>query len=1674
MIQQEQAKKFIESKKLETPKNIELSNYSSAYQILAKIIIRDIEMFKGGKDTPYDSSHTTKISLQQYIGAFSKYNRNPFRTEEGKKLAIFLFEETVGRNIEMVWNLINQQPYQDSYYKRSFRAKPNKTYLLKKLKYLQDLHDCRYDKNNNGFFNMDIKEIVQYSVYKDISYFSLIIASELQHNNTELQALIVDIFNGEDDIGGVTRTITTAMLQNNMVANWKEVGKLLLAAQRQEGLRQSILESLDLTSVGALKYIIKLILENDLFRFSSVIRAIDVWFGFAWESPKKATIKRVLQLADSLFDNPETIEQALQSKDNLEIYVALWVNAVINDVDHSNWKAIEIIKNRSYEKKVLAFLFIRETERSHTSLLEWVLENFGKEDVLLDYLMLKCLLKFEMDLTLFDKIKQIADKVPNKGLSFSGNVFSWTNFKITKEDFYNFLLDSTNPIILKKLGENISLIPSEKRADYIKKLFPKHYLWSLSSTTDKDKPKALNLERSDWKIKVLHQAVTDRNESVMATGLNVLNAMQLYDQEIELVTKLLGRKNASLRKTLLLLLLKQDKVVLHQTITDLLISKNVEQRLAGLELLTLLEEQNTSTNFVNAQIELFKQKGKFTKNETVYLQKFSGIKNEHNFENGFGIIDYNSLKSIYKPVDKLQQKLGVFNKLLLKINQKSLYSNFVNTQKITKAVNALIAIYTQNANYEYTYEYYSGKKITTLLAKDLRHTRHIEKMETISKEEYFDLLPLAEQWKDWYHNCELNEYELFMAIDATKSKYEVQGKIKNFHAKYSFNIKEINLKKPDYDWHGSARKVNKILTEIFFTFCDIDLISNFILDIAETMIVDFPKTLKQEGFKTISWSKDHVYWSEFLLQIVPGNHSIDELIQKSSIETKLRHWKLTMYLYYISLSKNKFASIHETVQQNPEKIEISTPSAYLTLELYQQQELNTHDLLYQYLVNDEIFRVFEGLNRSRTNEKLPTTTYKQLKEIFLEIELARGDMETEVSDYVSRFSKIKGSRYFLQALSLLGKNVLHRSFYYDSKYNRKEILSRIIKKSCPDEQDTLEQFLTDAKATKISKKRWLEVALYAPQWATWIGELLSLNKLEEAVWWFHAHASDYMNEEKETIISRYTNIDKYDLAQGSLDIDWFYQVYLEIGKTNWSTLNEAAKYISDGNGHRLIKLYSSVILGEIKITQTLEKIKTKRDKDYVKALGLVPLSKAIPKKDVLKRYNLLQVFLKESKQFGSQRQESEKIAVTIAMDNLSRTAGYSDNIRFSLAMEAQSTQQILDKATVTFADAIIKLTIDSSGKAVILVEKNGKTQKSIPAKYKNHKDIKELQSGRNYLKKQYARTRKFLEDAMVKEDIFYVEDIKKLMLHPVVKPLLSKLVLFFTTKKKAGFLVENFFIDIDGNNILITENDSCVIAHPSHLYDLTEWDLYQKHAFDTKLVQPFKQIFRELYLITKDEKEKGTLSERYQGHQIQPQKTIALLRSKGWTVSHEEGLQKVFHKKNYIATMYAMADWFSPSDIESPTLEHISFESRNNYKTLPLITIDKVTFSEVMRDIDLVVSVAHVGGVDPEASHSTLEMRAVLVKETARLFKYTNIEVKERHIIIQGKLATYSIHLGSAVISKNGLSLSIIPVHSQHRGRMFLPFVDDDPKLAEIISKMKLLAEDDKIKDSTILAQINK
>lgn len=262
------------------------------------------------------------------------------------------------------------------------------------------------------------------------------------------------------------------------------------------------------------------------------------------------------------------------------------------------------------------------------------------------------------------------------------------------------------------------------------------------------------------------------------------------------------------------------------------------------------------------------------------------------------------------------------------------------------------------------------------------------------------------------------------------------------------------------------------------------------------------------------------------------------------------------------------------------------------------------------------------------------------------------------------------------------------------------------------------------------------------------------------------------------------------------------------------------------------------------------------------------------------------------------------------------------------------------------------------------------------------------------------------------------------------------------------------------------------VAHPFQMYKQGMWHTIQKYVFDNQIIQPFKQVFRELYVKTEEELNMEH-SLRYAGNQIQPRKTVACLRTRHWVADIEEGLQKVYYKENIVARIYALADWFSPADIESPTLEWVVFTDRKTGKDLKIREIPDIIFSEVMRDVDLAVSVAHAGGVDPETSHSTVEMRKAIAEFTMPLFKLTNVTFTKNHAVIQGARANYTVHLGSGVVHQEaGPMINVLPVHSQRRGRIFLPFVDDDPKTSEVLTKILFFAEDKKIKDPFILEQI--
>ena len=165
---------------------------------------------------------------------------------------------------------------------------------------------------------------------------------------------------------------------------------------------------------------------------------------------------------------------------------------------------------------------------------------------------------------------------------------------------------------------------------------------------------------------------------------------------------------------------------------------------------------------------------------------------------------------------------------------------------------------------------------------------------------------------------------------------------------------------------------------------------------------------------------------------------------------------------------------------------------------------------------------------------------------------------------------------------------------------------------------------------------------------------------------------------------------------------------------------------------------------------------------------------------------------------------------------------------------------------------------------------------------------------------------------------------------------------------------------------------------------------------------------------------------------------------------------------------------------------------------LPLEEIPKLILSEVMRDVDLFVGVASVGNNphwadggpegrfldywnafafgDLSATAST--RREILQRLVPRLKIASVCSFTDRFLVVNGNKRTYKIHLGSGniMMEPNDQYLCIVPGQRMERdgdAKVFLPF-EGDRTLAIILSKAFMLADDNRIKDPTVLSQIGR
>lgn len=1626
---------------------------------------------------------------------------------------------------------MNQYQMTAGWYRRSLRSGSYAPFAEQSVRILRGY-------SRLGFYGAELADLLTGSAQPEFcdharnEHFSYaeILAAQIDRGNDKTVQAVKDILLGEGNTAMLSHELIRGIVMSKSEELYDILGRFLLAARLQEGARQAVCETMDAGRPEAFLHLFAVIEENDLIRYSSVKRAVSVWIGIFSEKSVDRISDKLLRLMGRCLREPDFCREQLATEDSVAISCALWAKGFY-DADAAVGAVQELIVSGTRHQKMTASYFTRSIQDER-------LRMQGAKDVILncsdDLELTACFLPGFIESTssrfselvrdessssytfrggkvveprkmapeemftdrdealrCYQILKEILKKVPKKGITLSPCIFPWHQVTMNQSDLAERLC-----LIAWMLQDDEIL---DEAAGYIPLIGQGAGYSYYGASRAAAARLLLYRPKSAARKRILFELLHNPEEYTNKEAHLLTEDMELTEEDYIQIEKNLKYKKG--RKGTLSLLRRQDKSSLVSSIARLLEERSEECHMGALDL--ALELKKEDAVYFEKVIPHLRALSDATGKEQVLLTELLGESSTaQDILNtpGYGLYDV--------------KKDWVLPPANIDGDQASRLFTYGEAEciRVCKELDELIK---ENAARSYKTAWDQEE----LLGNDLKTSRYIHSDPDAKP---LDAYPFPELWNDFYKTkiCTpelLLETELYRQCCLQRGFYEQNKKL--YKQVFGSGI----LKKPIFQNLMPSlvysRQVNTLISVLFtqyvpdalkarFALCGTARFlavldhSNDIFTVSEKRyngeIITYTKRAAElpifaDMIRWLSCAGEEDWGSAFTLRFRLGQHYLGgesrEKKQYSYQNISRFYLGLADYtecyvhgvwdkdLFYKAVfAFSNLGSLLEPVSTVEQKGAISSKKARV-------HSLNS------FFGNNVIVPADGKYHFDTVGEEMPKMMfahelYSELIPLVLSVELKRGEKATPFSGYIHQIQVIYGIDYMIQILTALGKDPLQRGYsYYSSNSERRTVLSHLLKICMPKPEESTEDLRAALKGTDITKKRLVELAMYAQQWIPMIEEYLNIPGFASTCYYFMAHTSERFDEQVTSVIAKYTPLSPEELGDGAFDIHWFFEAYGHVGEKNFKLLYDAAKYSSTGAAHGRARKYADAALGKVEKDTLKSEINAKRNKDLLMSLPLLPLdgTKSQKEAELLDRYQFIQKYKKESRQFGAQRRASEGRASQIALQNLSVNAGFTDVTRLVLRMEGklvEQSQSYFDWQPVEEIE--LKISVDENGKSSLNCRKDGKNLKSVPAKYKKNETVKKYQEMNKQLKEQYSRTKQMMEQAMEDGTDFEVWEFLELRKNPVVRPIVEFLVVKLSdhgngpisADGKLGFLTEDGIEDDSGNVTPVKPDGKILIAHPFDLYASGHWHEYQRLLFERKIRQPFKQVFRELYLKLGEELEK-TESRLFAGNQIQPQKTAGTLRGRRWVADYEDGLQKVYYKENIVACIYAMADWFTPSDIEAPALEWVAFYDRKTGQPKKLKEIPDVIYSEVMRDVDLAVSVAHAGGVDPETSHSTVEMRRAIAQCNLDLFKIRNVRLEGSHAMIDGKLGRYSVHLGSGVVHQIGNSmLFVVPVHSQHRGRIFLPFIDDDPKTAEIMSKILLFAEDTKIKDPSILEQI--
>jgi hypothetical protein len=456
-----------------------------------------------------------------------------------------------------------------------------------------------------------------------------------------------------------------------------------------------------------------------------------------------------------------------------------------------------------------------------------------------------------------------------------------------------------------------------------------------------------------------------------------------------------------------------------------------------------------------------------------------------------------------------------------------------------------------------------------------------------------------------------------------------------------------------------------------------------------------------------------------------------------------------------------------------------------------------------------------------------------------------------------------------------------------------------------------------------------------------------------------------------------------------------------------------------------------------------------------------------------------------------------------------------------------------------FGEVVSELRVDGSEVQQVWVRKDGKRLSSAPkaVKEKYPEELKEISQALKDIRKMLPAQRDRIDNLyLLQKKWTFASWQARYLNHPLVGTIVRRLIWTFSQGDKSATGIWFDGQIVGGNHQpldWLDDSTTVELWHPIHAESnvVLEW---RGWLLEHEIRQPFKQAYREIYLLTDAERNTHVYSNRYAAHILRQHQFNSLCAARGWKNALRLMVDDEFPPATKILPQWGLraeywvegiGDQYGTDTNDTGTYLYLTTDQvrfyrmdanqnqahgygggytahrwfgRGNAEPLPLEEIPPLVFSEIMRDVDMFVGVASVGN-DPnwldggaevryrdywhsysfgELTESSKTRKQVLQTLLPRLKIAERCKLTDKFLVVRGDIRSYKIHLGSGniLMEPNDQYLCIVPSRrsgEMGRDKLFIPF-EGDQTLAIILSKAFLLAEDKKITDPSITRQIKR